>query len=128
MDACPVSCIHWVSREDLPALEFVVRYKARHAPALLPHTPPCTARRPVLGSRSVCSLGFLARVLDCSSRPRVWPLRRRLRSLADVWAVRPPLRLQVKRTNVAAMMSAQGGAIDDVWAATTKYLKDRRRK
>lgn len=27
MDACPVSCIHWVQREDLPALEFVTRYK-----------------------------------------------------------------------------------------------------
>ncbi|KAL4422817.1 hypothetical protein ABPG75_009014 [Micractinium tetrahymenae] len=61
MDACPVSCIHWVSREDLPALEFVVRYK-------------------------------------------------------------------VKRTNVAAMMSAQGGAVDDVWAAAAKYLKERKRK
>lgn len=36
--------------------------------------------------------------------------------------------MQVKRTNVAAMMSQQGGAIDDVWAATTKYLKERRRK
>ena len=38
------------------------------------------------------------------------------------------MRAQVKRTNVAAMMSAQGGAIDDVWAATAKYLKDRKRK
>lgn len=27
MDACPVSCIHWVDRKDLPALEFVTRYK-----------------------------------------------------------------------------------------------------
>lgn len=27
MDACPVSCIHWVQREDLPALEFVTRFK-----------------------------------------------------------------------------------------------------
>jgi hypothetical protein len=29
MDACPVSCIHWVDKADLPALEFVVRYKVR---------------------------------------------------------------------------------------------------
>jgi ferredoxin len=27
MDACPVSCIHWVEREDLPALEFVSTFK-----------------------------------------------------------------------------------------------------
>ena len=27
MDACPVSCIHWVEKADLPALEFVVRNK-----------------------------------------------------------------------------------------------------
>jgi curved DNA-binding protein CbpA len=27
MDACPVSCIHWVEKEDLPALEFVSQYK-----------------------------------------------------------------------------------------------------
>ena len=27
MDACPVSCIHWVEKGDLPALEFVTRYK-----------------------------------------------------------------------------------------------------
>lgn len=38
----------------------------------------------------------------------------------------PPL-LQVKRTNVAAMM-AQQGFVEDVFAATQKYLKDRRRK
>lgn len=61
MDACPVSCIHWVERQDLPALEFVVQNK-------------------------------------------------------------------VKRSNVAAMMSNQGSAFDDVWAATDKYLKARKRK
>lgn len=38
--------------------------------------------------------------------------------------VAPP---QVKRTNVAAMM-AQQGFVDDVWAAATKYLKERKRK
>ena len=27
MDACPVSCIHWVEKEDLPALEFVMQFK-----------------------------------------------------------------------------------------------------
>lgn len=27
MDACPVSCIHWVEKEDLPALEFVTQFK-----------------------------------------------------------------------------------------------------
>lgn len=27
MDACPVSCIHWVNRNELPALEFVSKYK-----------------------------------------------------------------------------------------------------
>jgi ferredoxin len=27
MEACPVSCIHWVEREDLAALEFVSRHK-----------------------------------------------------------------------------------------------------
>jgi ferredoxin len=27
IEACPVSCIHWVEKEDLPALEFVTRYK-----------------------------------------------------------------------------------------------------
>lgn len=26
MDACPVSCIHWVEKEDLPALEYVTQY------------------------------------------------------------------------------------------------------
>jgi hypothetical protein len=25
MDACPVSCIHWVEKEDLPALEYVTQ-------------------------------------------------------------------------------------------------------
>lgn len=34
---------------------------------------------------------------------------------------------QVKRTNVAAMM-AQQGFVEDVFAATQKYLKERRRK
>lgn len=37
------------------------------------------------------------------------------------------LHLQVKRTNVAAMM-AQQGFVEDVFAATEKYLKERRRK
>ncbi|GAB4820064.1 hypothetical protein N2152v2_007110 [Parachlorella kessleri] len=27
IDSCPVSCIHWVEKEELPALEFVARYK-----------------------------------------------------------------------------------------------------
>jgi ferredoxin len=27
MDACPVSCIHWVEKEDLGALEYVSKYK-----------------------------------------------------------------------------------------------------
>jgi ferredoxin len=27
MEVCPVSCIHWVEKEDLPALEFVTQYK-----------------------------------------------------------------------------------------------------
>ena len=27
MEACPVSCIHWVEKEDLAALEFVTQYK-----------------------------------------------------------------------------------------------------
>lgn len=27
MDACPVSCIHWVEREDLAALEYVTQFK-----------------------------------------------------------------------------------------------------
>ncbi|KAG7671360.1 hypothetical protein Ndes2526B_g02141 [Nannochloris sp. 'desiccata'] len=27
MESCPVSCIHWVEKEDLPALEFVTQYK-----------------------------------------------------------------------------------------------------
>lgn len=60
MQSCPVSCIHWVEKADLPALEFVCRNK-------------------------------------------------------------------VKRTNVAAMM-AQQGFVEDVFAATQKYLKERRRK
>ena len=25
IDACPVECIHWVSREQLPALEYVMQ-------------------------------------------------------------------------------------------------------
>lgn len=58
MDACPVSCIHWVEREDLPALEHVTRHK-------------------------------------------------------------------VNRVSVGAMMSGQGGAVTDVWDATTKFLKGR---
>lgn len=29
MDCCPVSCIHWVDRQDLPALEYVVRNKLK---------------------------------------------------------------------------------------------------
>lgn len=29
MDACPVSCIHWVSKNDLPALEFVTANKLK---------------------------------------------------------------------------------------------------
>lgn len=60
IEACPVSCIHWVTKDDLPALEFVTQNK-------------------------------------------------------------------VKRTNVAAMM-AQQGFVEDVFAATEKYLKERRRK
>lgn len=40
---------------------------------------------------------------------------------------RQPLPSQVKRTNVAAMM-AQQGFVEDVFAATQKYLKERRRK
>lgn len=31
MDACPVSCIHWVSKDDLPALEFVCQNKVGSA-------------------------------------------------------------------------------------------------
>lgn len=29
MDACPVSCIHWVEKEDLPPLEYVTQYKLK---------------------------------------------------------------------------------------------------
>ena len=25
MDSCPVSCIHWVQRDELPALEYVMQ-------------------------------------------------------------------------------------------------------
>lgn len=58
MDCCPVSCIHWVDKADLPALEYVMRNR--------------------------------------TSRP-----------------------------NVAVMMSGQGGAVQDVWDSTAKYLKER---
>ncbi len=36
IEACPVSCIHWVNKEDLPALEFVCQNKVRRglAPSL----------------------------------------------------------------------------------------------
>jgi hypothetical protein len=27
IDSCPVSCIHWVEKADLPALEYVMQYK-----------------------------------------------------------------------------------------------------
>lgn len=27
IEACPVSCIHWVTKDDLPALEFVTQNK-----------------------------------------------------------------------------------------------------
>lgn len=56
--ACPVSCIHWVSRQDLPALEHVCQN--------------------VMG-----------------------------------------------RTNVGMMMAGQGGFIDDVFNATSRFLKER---
>ena len=61
MDACPVSCIHWVDRADLPALEFT-----------------------------------------CQKR--------------------------MGRPSVAAMMSGQGGVVEDVWSAAANYLKEREKK
>jgi len=30
MDACPVSCIHWVQKVDLPALEYVTQFKVKN--------------------------------------------------------------------------------------------------
>jgi hypothetical protein len=50
MSACPVSCIHWVDRADLPALEFTVRNKVRLV--VLPSFLPCPAEVEGL-SRSV---------------------------------------------------------------------------
>lgn len=62
IDSCPVSCIHWVDKDDLPALEHVTQ-----------------------------------KVLK-------------------------------ERPGVAAMMSGQGGAIDDPFAAAARFLKKREEK
>lgn len=59
--ACPVSCIHWVSRQGLPALEYVMQHK-------------------------------------------------------------------MGRTDVGIMMAGQGGATDDPFTATERYLKLRAEK
>jgi hypothetical protein len=31
IDSCPVSCIHWVQKEDLPALEYVMQVRMKRA-------------------------------------------------------------------------------------------------
>lgn len=111
MDACPVSCIHWVDKADLPALEFVTRYKVGRAGgascgSTLLH-PQLVAAAPVHAVRPAAQPGCSGGA--CSRRH---PL---------------PAGAQVKRTSVAAMMSQQGMVVD-VWAAAAKYLKERRNK
>ena len=29
IDSCPVDCIHWVSKDQLPALEYVTRFRSK---------------------------------------------------------------------------------------------------
>lgn len=156
MLACPVSCIHWVDKADLPALEFVCQNKVR-CPALYrqkerrcpwawveeargvqPGGPPLWLPLRSGPPRATRAGG------TASNGEKVGPgahmgVETWVHLSACPWALpqepaspsqpaTAPSRLQVKRTNVAAMMAAQGGAVDDVWNATAKYLKDRKRR
>lgn len=29
IDSCPVDCIHWVHKDDIPALEYVTRFRSK---------------------------------------------------------------------------------------------------
>ena len=135
MDACPVSCIHWVSKDDLPALEFVCQNKVRGDGAGGRGWPARAARASLAGGAAAAPAACAARpsaTMPCILFEELGVLGAVLALSGADAAFTPTLPYcrrapQVKRTNVAAMM-AQQGFVEDVFGATQKYLKERRRK